>query len=60
MTSSSEAVPPAARGSVSGHLLRNMVLFGRLLRAVGVHGVTTTRIEDWVAAGLPVEAGADR
>src|SRR3712207_250277 len=32
-----------------GHLLRNIVLFGRLLRAVGIN-VTPTRIFDLVAA----------
>ena len=46
---------PAPSGS--GHLLRNMVLFGRLLRAVGLTGVTTHRIEDWVTAAGMVDVG---
>ena len=45
---------------MSGHLLRNMVLFGRLLRAVGLRGITTTRIEDWVAAASLIDVGSRR
>jgi hypothetical protein len=35
-----------------------MVLFGRLLRAVGLDGVTTTRIEDWVEAAGMIDVGS--
>ena len=37
------------RGPSRGHLLRNIVLFGRLLR-VGSLDVTPTQLRDWVAA----------
>ncbi|HVR30224.1 MAG TPA: VWA domain-containing protein [Thermoanaerobaculia bacterium] len=43
---------------MSGHLLRNMILFGRLLRAVGLSGVTTSRIEDWVEAAGLIDLGS--
>ncbi|MEE2778643.1 MAG: VWA domain-containing protein [Acidobacteriota bacterium] len=33
----------------TGHLLRNMVLFARLLRALGI-GVTSSQVQDWVDA----------
>lgn len=33
----------------AGHLLRNMVLFARLLRALGL-GVTSAQIQDWIQA----------
>ena len=39
----------AAAAAVRGHLLRNIVLFGRLLR-VGSLDVTPTQLRDWVAA----------
>ncbi len=39
----------AAAAPASGHLLRNIVLFGRLLR-VGSLDVTPTQLRDWVAA----------
>ena len=42
-----EGVAAAAAGR--GHLLRNIVLFGRLLR-VGSLDVTPTQLRDWVAA----------
>jgi uncharacterized protein with von Willebrand factor type A (vWA) domain len=35
-----------------------MVLFGRLLRAIGVDGVTTSRIEDWVTAAGMIDVGS--
>ena len=38
-----------AAAAVRGHLLRNIVLFGRLLR-VGSLDVTPTQLRDWVAA----------
>ena len=44
MTEGATAAAPA-----SGHLLRNIVLFGRLLR-VGSLDVTPTQLRDWVAA----------
>ena len=44
MTSSAGAV-----AATRGHLLRNIVLFGRLLR-VGSLDVTPTQLRDWVAA----------
>ena len=40
---SDDPLPPP----VEGHLLRNMVLFGRLLRALGME-VTPTQMLDWV------------
>lgn len=43
----------------SGHLLHNMVLFARLLRAVGV-GVTTAQVQDWVEAVGHIEVGVRR
>ena len=39
----------AAAAATRGHLLRNIVLFGRLLR-VGSLDVTPTQLRDWVAA----------
>ena len=39
----------AATAAAGGHLLRNIVLFGRLLR-VGSLDVTPTQLRDWVAA----------
>jgi len=39
----------AAAAAARGHLLRNIVLFGRLLR-VGSLDVTPTQLRDWVAA----------
>lgn len=39
----------AAAAATNGHLLRNIVLFGRLLR-VGSLDVTPTQLRDWVAA----------
>ena len=39
----------AAAAATHGHLLRNIVLFGRLLR-VGSLDVTPTQLRDWVAA----------
>ena len=39
----------AAAAEARGHLLRNIVLFGRLLR-VGSLDVTPTQLRDWVAA----------
>ena len=33
----------------TGHLLRNMVLFARLLRALGI-GVTSSQVQDWIDA----------
>ena len=39
----------AATAATRGHLLRNIVLFGRLLR-VGSLDVTPTQLRDWVAA----------
>ena len=33
----------------TGHLVRNMVLFARLLRALGI-GVTPAQVQDWLAA----------
>jgi uncharacterized protein with von Willebrand factor type A (vWA) domain len=35
-----------------------MLLFGRLLRAVGLGGVTTSRIEDWVTAAGMIDVGS--
>jgi uncharacterized protein with von Willebrand factor type A (vWA) domain len=60
VTTARDPAPPSATGSVSGHLLRNVVLFGRLLRAVGVRGVTTSRIEDWVEAAGLIDVGSRR
>ncbi len=40
---------PTAAAAARGHLLRNIVLFGRLLR-VGSLDVTPTQLRDWVAA----------
>lgn len=52
-----EGVAAAAAGR--GHLLRNIVLFGRLLR-VGSLDVTPTQLRDWVAALELVELARKR
>jgi uncharacterized protein with von Willebrand factor type A (vWA) domain len=51
-------IPPPTK-SASGHLLRNMVLFGRLLRALGMN-VTPTQIHDLVDALQHVDISSRR
>lgn len=50
------ALSPALTQAEHGHLLRNMLLFGRLLRAVGIK-ITPTQILDLVAALDYVDIG---
>jgi uncharacterized protein with von Willebrand factor type A (vWA) domain len=47
ITPDSQEISLEPLGSGHGHLLRNMVLFGRMLRALGIK-VTPTQILDWV------------